>query len=88
MTKLKLISLPLAEGEAPARALRLPERLLRRYGFGEAVAVEAAPDGLVLRPLRSGKLSWRATAASMARNKGLERWNGWEETLTDGLDTL
>jgi len=88
VTKLKLIPLATEEGVPPARALRLPERLLRRYGFAEAVAVELAPDGLILRPMRSGKLSWRGTAASMARHQGEERWNGWEEALTDGLETL
>ncbi|SDT86737.1 hypothetical protein SAMN05444156_0223 [Verrucomicrobium sp. GAS474] len=84
MVKLKLV--PVGEGEAPARGIRLPERLLRRYGIVDSVAVELAPDGLILRPTRAGKLSWRSTAASMAKRG--EKWNGWDNTLSDGLDTL
>ena len=90
MIKLKLTPVTGTEGEekpaAPARILRLPERLLRRYGIGDAVAIELAPDGLILRPIRSGKLSWRATAASLARHK--EGWAFWDGALTDGLETL
>jgi len=87
MLKMKLIRLGDAQGGL--LALCLPERLVRRYALAEgtvSVSLETAPDGLLLRPARAGKLSWKATAAATAKRK--ETWAAWDEALADGLETL
>jgi antitoxin MazE len=69
-----------------SRGIRLPATLLKRYRMEEVVLVEEGEDFIVLRPKRSGKLSWKETAAAMA--KADEGWKDVDGTVADGLDTL
>jgi antitoxin MazE len=69
-----------------SRGIRLPAALLKRYRMEDVVLVEEGSDSITLRPKRTGKLSWKATALEMARVK--ENWEDFETTTSDGLDQL
>jgi antitoxin MazE len=69
-----------------SKGIRLPASLLKRYQIEDVVLVEEGEDSITLRPRRSRKLSWKETAAEMARAN--ETWKDFDPTLADGLDTL
>ena len=69
-----------------SRGIRLPATLLKRYRMEEVVLLEEGEDFIALRPKRSGKLSWKETAAAMAKSS--EDWKDFDKTVADGLDTL
>ena len=80
MTELKLSRI------GNSRGIRLPASLLKRYHIEDVVLVEEGADSITLRPKRSKKLSWKETAAQMARTK--EDWKDLETTVDDGLNLL
>ena len=80
MTELKLSRI------GNSRGIRLPAKLLARYGMNDVVLVEEGADAITLRPMKSKKLSWKETAAEMAREK--EDWSDWDATAADGLHSL
>src|SRR5262249_39552877 len=71
-----------------SRGVRLPAKVLRRYGIGDAVIMQERDDGILLRPAgpASRKLTWDETAKEMAA--GREGWGAWDSTLADGLEDL
>jgi antitoxin MazE len=69
-----------------SRGIRLPASLLKRYQIEDVVLVEEGAESITLRPKNSKKLSWKDTAAEMAREK--ESWKDFEITVDDGLDQL
>jgi len=69
-----------------SRGVRLPATTLRRYQIDDTVIMEERPDEIVLRPKRSAKLSWEATAKAMAAKS--ENWSDWDTTIADGLHDL
>ena len=69
-----------------SRGVRLPATTLRRYQIDDTLLMEEWPDEIVLRPKRSPKLSWEATAKAMAAAP--EDWSDWETTVADGLHDL
>src|SRR6266496_2068833 len=71
-----------------SRGVRLPAVTLERYRIGESVIMEERTDGILLRPIGSGKtrLSWEDTAREMASSS--EDWSDWEGTAPDGLDEV
>ena len=69
-----------------SRGIRLPASLLKRYQIEDAVLIEEGADSITLRPKHSKKLSWKETAAQMAREG--ESWKDFETTVDDGLDQL
>jgi antitoxin component of MazEF toxin-antitoxin module len=64
-----------------SHAIRLPEELIKHYGFAGTLAAEPRADGLLLKAKKQAKLSWEETAAEMARSD--EDWSDWE-SLPDG----
>lgn len=68
-----------------SRGVRLPARVLRLYGIGDAVLMEEREDGILLRPTGSpvAKLSWEQTAREMA--SAAEDWSEWDAVLAEGL---
>jgi antitoxin MazE len=80
MTELKLSRIGNSKG------IRLPAALLKRYQIEDSVLLEEGEDAITLRPKRTRKLSWKETAAEMARAN--EDWKPFDTTLGDGLDTL
>jgi antitoxin MazE len=73
-----------------SRGVRVPASVIRRYGFGEDVAVEFREEGLLLKPSKPGtaKLSWEDTAKAMAMANAGEDWSDWAVTEGDGLDSI
>jgi antitoxin component of MazEF toxin-antitoxin module len=71
-----------------SRGVRLPAVTLERYHIGESVIMEERSDGILLRPVGSGKarLSWEDTAREMARSK--EDWSDWDIAAADGLEEV
>src|SRR5690242_8011384 len=71
-----------------SRGVRLPAEVLARYDIGDSVIMEEREDGILLRSHGSkvAKLSWTQTAAEMA--KAHEHWEEWEDTVSDGLDSI
>jgi antitoxin MazE len=69
-----------------SRGIRLPASLLKRYQIEDAVLMEEGADSITLRPKNSRKLSWKNTAAEMAREG--ESWKDFETTVGDGLEHL
>ena len=70
-----------------SRGVRLPATVLRRYRIGGVVLMEEKSEGILLRPAGPAveKLSWEDTAREMAQ--GAEKWQEWDATAGDGLDT-
>lgn len=71
-----------------SRGVRVPASVIRRYGFGEDIAVECREEGLLLKPSKAGKakFSWEETAKAIA-DAG-EDWADWDATAGDGLDSI
>lgn len=69
-----------------SRGVRLPAKILDRYGIGERVIMEERSDGILLRPtpVANAKLSWKDTAREMASAK--EDWSEWDAAESGGLD--
>jgi len=80
MTELKLSRI------GNSRGIRLPAYLLKRYQIEDVVLVDEGVDSITLRPKLSKKLSWKETAAEMARAK--EDWKDLEPAVGDGLNHL
>jgi len=60
-----------------SRGIRLPKRIIQRYGFEDEIIVEERDDNLVLRPVRKdSKLDWVNTFKEMAASD--ENWDGWD----------
>jgi antitoxin MazE len=66
-----------------SRGIRIPSRILKKYGFKDRLLMEERPGELVLRRTAERKLSWQATFEEMARAK--EDWSDFEEVVADGL---
>ena len=68
-----------------SRGVRLPAKVLKRYGIGDVVVMEERPDGILLRPTGSpvAKLSLEQTAREMAR--AAEDWGDWDSLAGEGL---
>jgi len=73
-----------------SRGVRLPSPLLAQYRIEDAVIVERTENGILLRPLNDGRLSWAETfkATRREREAGGDDFSDLDATTTDGLDTL
>jgi antitoxin component of MazEF toxin-antitoxin module len=70
-----------------SRGVRLPAGEIRRLNLARAgIVAEIRPDGLLLKPGRSTKLSWGETAQAMAAAH--ENWSDLTAASADGLDTI
>ncbi len=67
-----------------SKGIRLPKRLLERYGLTDRVMVEEHPDSIILRPPIRDKLSWEETIVEMAKKK--EDWSDFDQLAAEGLD--
>ena len=67
-----------------ARAIRLPEALLRKYGWGDSLVLEETEHGMLLRGKERNKLSWKETYRAIAADN--EDWSDLNATVADGLD--
>ena len=62
--------------------LRLPKAMISRYGFGEEVAIEERPNGILIRARETGKLSWENTYKAMVREEP-DEWSDWQAIDND-----
>ncbi|WP_031387396.1 AbrB/MazE/SpoVT family DNA-binding domain-containing protein [Desulfonatronum thiodismutans] len=67
-----------------SKGVRIPSRLLKKYGFLNALVLEETEKGLLLREPGDGKLTWEETFQTMAEEK--ECWDDFEATLLDGVE--
>ncbi len=64
--------------------VRLPKKLLRKYGLTDSLVLEETEQGLLLRKKHDDKLSWGNTYKAMANEH--EDWSDYDATLLDGLE--
>jgi len=64
--------------------VRLPKKLLQKYGFANSLILEETDCGLLLRKKQEDKLSWDETYKAMAEED--EDWSDYDSTLLDGLE--
>ena len=70
-----------------SRGVRIPSRLIQRYGIEDELELLETTEGLVLRPVRSGKLSFEESFRQMAADaEALSGADSLEGTLADGLE--
>jgi len=67
-----------------SKGIRIPKRLLQKYGFNNLLLLEETDKGLLLRKKEDDKLSWEETFKAMAEEK--EDWSDFDTTLLDGLE--
>ncbi len=77
---IKLVSIGNSKG------VRLPKRILQKYGFSDTLFLEVTEQGILLRQKDSSKLSWKETYQEMVQEK--EDWSEFENTLLDSLDDV
>jgi len=75
---------PMGNGQG----LRLPDSVVKRYGFSKSVEVEERDEGLLLKPSAKTvrKLSWEETAKQMSAES--EDWTEWHQSESDGISEL
>jgi len=60
-----------------SQGIRLPKRIIQRYGFKDEILLEERDDTLVLRAVPSDtKLDWEGTYKEMAASN--ENWDEWD----------
>jgi len=70
-----------------SRGVRLPAGEIRRLNLARGgIVAEIRPDGLLLKPGRSTKLSWGETAQALTAER--ENWNDLTAATADGLHTV
>ncbi len=67
-----------------SKGIRLPKKILQKYGFSESVVLEEKEEGVLLHRKEDKKLTWEETFKSMSEKK--ENWNDFDVTLMDGLE--
>ena len=70
-----------------SRGVRIPSRLIQRYGIEDELQLLEIAEGLLLRPVRSGKLSFEESFREMAADSDAQaEATSLEGTLADGLE--
>lgn len=77
MLEAKLIKIGNSQG------IRLPKKIISKYGFGNVVLLEETQDGLLIHNAKSEKLSWEDTYKEMAVAEK-DEWDDWQELDVDG----
>lgn len=60
-----------------SKGLRIPKKLLLKYGFGEFVTLKEVDSGLLIEKTGDEKLSWEETYKAMVESD--EDWSEWSE---------
>lgn len=60
-----------------SQGIRLPKKLVSKYGLGELVILEELKDGILLHAASKGKLSWEDTYKQMALEEN--EWSDWQD---------
>ena len=73
MLEAKLIKIGNSQG------IRLPKKIISKYGLGSLVLLEETPNGILIHAAKSEKLSWEDTyQAMMAEAKEEDEWADWQ----------
>lgn len=67
-----------------SQGIRLGKKLLSRYQIEGEVELETTPDGIILRPSNSKKLTWAETYRQMSADTD-EDWSDWDAVAEDGM---
>ena len=67
-----------------SKGIRLPKKIIQKYGFSESIVLEEREEGVLLHRKEDKKLTWEQTFKSMSEEK--ENWNDFDVTLMDGLE--
>ena len=67
-----------------SKGIRLPKKILQKYGFSESVVLEEKEEGVLLHRKEDSKLTWEETFKAMSEEK--ENWDDLDTTLMDGLE--
>lgn len=67
-----------------SKGIRLPKKIIQKYGFSESIVLEEKEEGVLLHRKEDKKLTWEQTFKSMSEEK--ENWNDFDVTLMDGLE--
>lgn len=60
-----------------SKGIRLPKRLIAKYGLSETVAIKEVEGGILIEPTDDPKLSWEETYRDMSASD--EDWSDWVE---------
>ena len=80
--KAKLIKIGNSQG------IRLPKKLVSKYGLGENIILEEVKGGILLHAANEGKLSWEDTYKEMIKSEDTQEWTDWQEMDIDQDDYL
>jgi len=70
-----------------SRGVRIPRRLIQRYGIEDELQLLETTEGLLLRPVNSEKLSFEESFRQMAADSdAISEAIGLEGTIGDGLE--
>lgn len=67
-----------------SKGIRLPKKILQKYGFTDSLVIEETKEGILIRNKNDKKLSWEQTYHAMAEEQ--ESWEEFDITLMDGLE--
>ena len=67
-----------------SKGIRLPRRILLKYGFGEHVTLKETDNGLLIEKPEKSKLSWKDTYLAMAQSN--EDWSDWAELDVEDIE--
>ncbi len=67
-----------------SKGIRLPKRLLVKYGFDETVVLRELDNGILLEKEGSGQLSWAETYQAMAKSD--EDWSDWANLDLENME--
>ena len=67
-----------------SRGIRLPKKLIAKYGLTESVDIKELNGGLFIAPTGSQQLSWEETYKDMSSTD--EDWSDWVGLYLEGLD--
>lgn len=73
-----------------SRGVRLPAQLLAHYRIQSTVIVERTEAGILLRPMRDGRLSWEDTFRALRAESDAksDEFADFDNAIGDGLATL
>ena len=67
-----------------SKGIRLPKKLLDKYGWSDRLTLEEVEECVVLRGKETHNLSWEETSRAMAAES--EDWNDFDIAIADGVD--
>ena len=67
-----------------SQGIRLPKRVIAKYGLAEIVTITELEDGILIENPSDSKLSWEDTYKEMSESD--EEWSDWTDIDLEELD--